>query len=178
MSTPGHRFLTTKDTPMSNKYGPHGEDVEAFLAEVEATTDPAVWDQLAAGIDLQLRTALVAAGKASSKTKLSASVDSAIDRGSRLAYRNLHLTNEDLPHAFFGRRDVYDLIGDATLALALGDRLASEHRQTFLGLFATAGFASVLASHAWTSLDTNTDTSQHAPETPHPTRTDAPSPPT
>jgi hypothetical protein len=140
---------------MRNKYGPHGEDVEEFLAEVEATTDPAVWDQILAQRDSGAR---VAAGKALVQIGLPASVDSAVDRGARLAYRSLHLTRNDLPHAFLGLSDVYDTIGDAAAALALGNRLAPEHRRTYLASFAAAGFASVLASYAWTALDQDTET--------------------
>jgi hypothetical protein len=150
---------------MSNKYGPHGEDVEAFLAEVEATTDPAVWDQILTGID---REGLAAAAKARTKIKLSASASSAVYSGALRAYRSLHLTNEDLPRSLFGRIDASSAIDDAAGVIARGDRLAPEHRWVCLSPFATAGFASVLASHAWTSLDANTDTGQQASETSSP----------
>jgi hypothetical protein len=144
---------------VTNKFGPHGADVAAFLADVEATTDPNIWDQILAGENPSTG---VAAMSALTKTRLSASASSAVDRGVRLAYKSLHLTREDLPHAFFGPRDVSNVIGGAAATLAVGDQLAAEHRRTFLGPFADLGFASVLSSYAWTTLDTETPTGPEA----------------
>jgi hypothetical protein len=134
---------------VKSTFGPHGADVEAFLAEVEARPEPALWDAIASRMDGDLN---IAAGNAIREVGMSASLNSALNRAVGAAFRSLRLTKADVPSAFFGTSDVRTCIEKGTFTLALGDKVPGEPRRYMLALFADQGFASVLNSQAWADL--------------------------
>lgn len=122
-----------------SKYGPHGQEVEAFLTEVR-TTDRATWAALLEQV--RPSQAQIDATDAVMAARLSAAVRTAVDADAVAAFRSLGLAPEDFP----GRRQLMrldDAINTAAFALAAGDQLAPEHAVTLLRPFAAVGFTSV-----------------------------------
>jgi hypothetical protein len=130
-----------------SKYGPHGQAVADFLAEVRASGHE-VWAALLEHV--RPSEAQVEATDAVMAVRLSASVRTAVDAEAVAAFRSLGLTPEEFP----GRRQLMridDAINTAAFALAAGDQLAPEHAAILLRPFAAVGFTSVaepLASRA------------------------------
>src|SRR4051794_11850671 len=99
-----------------DKYGPHGQDVAGFLAEVRASKS-ATWSALLERV--RPSQAQVEATDAVMAVRLPASVRTAVDANAVAAFRSLGLSPDDFP----GRRQLMridDAINTAAFALAAG----------------------------------------------------------
>lgn len=125
---------------MAHKYGPSHESVTAFLEEVRATPKEA-WRPLMEGdTTVQEQAAAVKATVGA----MSAAVRAAVDKAGRDAFASVGLTNDDLDRR--PRTNARDRVASAAIALAMGDKLAAEHREVLLRVFVDAGFTSVSGS--------------------------------
>gem|GEM_PF-6486242 len=124
-----------------NKFGPKGSDVEAFFAEVSEICDIEQWRTLLEGENSSKATLLAMA--AIREVGLSASVDSAIGKARDAALPPIGLSDAAFPGMIMPFSGLMGMLGQAAVALALGEKLPLEHRRTLLGPFAAAGFSSV-----------------------------------
>jgi hypothetical protein len=124
-----------------SKYGPHGDAVVAFLAEVSAT-DKATWYRFT---EVAVPSAAIeAATSALVDTPFSASVSSAVYGAALASFRALGLKPADMPSGV--RVSAVSVrIRGALRAIAAGDKLAAEHRRALLEPFAAVGFATAVA---------------------------------
>jgi hypothetical protein len=126
----------------TSKYGPHGDAVAAFLDEVSAA-DKAAWYGFAETAVPSV--AFAAATSALVDTPFSASVQSALYSAALASFRALGLKPADMPPGV--RVSAISVrIDGALAAIAVGDKLAAEHRRTLLEPFAAVGFATATAA--------------------------------
>lgn len=126
---------------MHSRFGKSGSDVEQFFREVSNTRDPGRWTKVLSGYDSRSR---IAAIDAIREVGLPASVSSAISKAKYSAVAPIGLADSDFPDVRRGVQRTLAMVGLAAVALALGAKLPSEHREALLAPFAEAGFTSAL----------------------------------
>lgn len=130
---------------MHQKFGPHGELVEAFLDELRS--QDVDWPQFSEKLrERRLRGAV----EAVSGVSWPAAVGDAVDAAARRAYGQLRLDASAFERPM-SRGRVKVAISTATKAIAAGSKLDPQSRRDLLEPFVEAGFGA--ASAALTALD-------------------------
>lgn len=122
---------------MTQTYGEHHDEVQAFLDEVVATPRATWVDLMARDSTVQERPAAVKAIVGG----LPAAVRGAVSSAALEAIDEVGLSDEDLSGR--RRRQLRDRVESAAVAVARGDDLAPEHREVLLRPFVDTGFSSV-----------------------------------
>ncbi|MGC5617055.1 hypothetical protein [Georgenia sp. Z1491] len=122
---------------MTQKFGEHHDEVQAFLDEVVATPRATWVDLMAGDSTVQERPAAVKAIVGG----LPAAVRGAVSSAALEAIDEVGLSDDDLSGR--RRRQLRDRVESAAVAVARGDDLAPEHREVLLRPFVDTGFSSV-----------------------------------
>lgn len=118
---------------MSSRFGPNGDQVEAFLDEVR--THPVDWREF---VEATANDAVLDAVEVVGYTSWPVAIQSAAFKAATDTFASLGLSAADLPGPL-DLAEVRNMIVTAVKVLALGDAIPPVHRSAILNPFADAG---------------------------------------